>query len=86
MSSGTSSTDPKVIQGGLHVKTENGYHLVIYPRRLACLAEIPVTDTRAIGRFWCYATFEAAALAAAVWKIDPDTEPVGWVRSGGARV
>lgn len=86
MSSGTSSPDPKVIQGGLHVKTENGYHLVIYLRRLARLAEIPVADIRGIGRFWCYPSLEAAVLAAAVWEVDPDTEPVGWIRSGGARV
>lgn len=86
MSSGTSSPEPKIIQGGWHIKTENGYHLVICPRRLARLVEIPVADTRDMGRFWCYASFEAAALAAAVWEIDPDTEPVGWIRSGGARV
>ena len=72
--------------GGMLVKTESGVHLVVRQlSRLFRLAEVPEADPRATWRFWCYPTFEAAVLAAAVWAPLPDTEPVGWLRRGGAR-
>lgn len=75
------------VPGGYRVKTEDDHHLEIRPQlRLFRLVEVPVDEPRAIGRFWCYPTFEAAGLAALAWEVDAGSAPVGWVRSGGARV
>lgn len=71
---------------GYEIKTENGRILAVRPQmRLHRLVEIPETQTFDIERFWCYSTFEAAVLAALAWEVSPDTEPVGYTRSGGAR-
>lgn len=76
----------ELVSQGWRIKTMNGYHLEVRPLRLPRLIEVPEHEPRSQGRFWCYSTFEAAVLAGAAWDIDEDTEPVGWVRSGGARV
>lgn len=73
------------IPGGYRLKTGDGHHLDVRPRRLHRLIEVPVDEPRAQGRFWCYATFEAAVLAGMAWEISADSEPVGFLRSGGAR-
>jgi len=71
---------------GYLVKTEAGYQLQVWPRRLFRLVEVPERDVRAFGRFWCYMSFEAAVLAGLAWAVSADSEPVGWVRRGGARL
>lgn len=73
------------IPGGYRLKTEGGHHLDVRPQRLFRLVEVPTHEPREQGRFWCYATFEAAVLAGMVWAVSEDTEPVGHLRSGGAR-
>lgn|GEM_PF-5344239 len=72
--------------GGYLVKTEGGVHLVVRPlSRLFRLVEVPETNMRDCWRYWCFPSFAAAVLAADVWTPSPDSEPVGWSRSGGAR-
>lgn len=73
------------IPGGYLIKRQSGFELQVRPRQLFRLVEVPEDEPRAIGRFWCYATFEAAVLAGAAWEMGSDTEPVGWLRRGGAR-
>lgn len=73
------------IPGGWRLKTADGHHLDVRPQRLARLVEVPVDEPRAVGRFWCYPTVAAAVLAGEIWDISEDTEPVGFIRSGGAR-
>jgi hypothetical protein len=73
------------ISGGWIVKTAAGYQVQVRPQYLFRLVEVPVDDLRAIGRFWCYATFEGAVLEGIAWEVDPDTAPVGFIKSGGAR-
>ena len=73
------------IPGGYRLKTEGGHHLDVRPQRLFRLVEVPVDEPRAIGRFWCYTTFEAAVLAGMAWEVSGETEPVGHLRAGGAR-
>lgn len=74
------------VRGGYRVKTEDGYHLDIRPMlRLFRLVEVPVSEPRDTARYWCYQSFEAAALAGMAWQVSADTQPVGHVRSGGAR-
>ena len=72
---------------GWRVKSQDGVHLDVRPmlRGMFRLAEVPVADERDLGRYWCFASFEAAVLAAMAWDVTEDTAPVGWVRSGGAR-
>lgn len=73
------------VEGGWVVQRGDGHALHVRPMRLFRLVEVPDAEPRATGRFWCYLTFEAAVLAGAAWDISPDTEPDGFVRSGGAR-
>ena len=74
------------VPGGYRVKTEADVHLDVRPLvRLFRLAEVPVAEPRETWRYWCYTTFEAAVLAANVWAVSADSEPVGSVRAGGAR-
>lgn len=74
-----------VAHGGHLVKTLDGWHLVVRRLRMFRLVEVSVADPRRIGRYWCYSSFEAAVLAAIPWGGEHGTEPVGWVRRGGAR-
>lgn len=82
-----SPRDLQRVPMGWRVKTEDAVHLDVRPmmRGMFRLAEIPVKDERDLGRYWCFTSFEAAVLAAMVWEVTPDTAPVGWLRSGGAR-
>ena len=73
------------IRGGWRVKTVDGWEIQVRQLRLFRIIEVPVADRRTIGRFWCYDTFEAAVLAAAAWDGSPASEPVGYLRRGGAR-
>ena len=84
--SGRIHTELERVPGGYRVKTEAGWHLDVRPL-LRLFRLIEVSGERAIytGRFWCYSSFEAAVLAAAVWEVSADTSPVGWLKSGGAR-
>jgi len=68
------------------VKVVAGYQIQVRPQRFFRVVEVPEADTRTQGRFWCYLSFEAAVLAAAIWDGSPNTEPVGFTRSGGARL
>jgi hypothetical protein len=75
------------VRGGWLVKEEAGWRLEVRPLlQLFRLVEVPADSPMEVGRFWCYATFEAAVLAAAAWSVAADSQPVGWVRSGGARL
>lgn len=74
------------IPGGWRIKTQDDHHLDLLVQRLYRLVEVPVVEPRAFGRFWCYTTLEAAVLAAEAWEVSADTEPVGFLRSGGARI
>jgi len=71
---------------GWLVKVVDGWQLQVRRRRLYRLVEVPEANLMDQGRFWCYTSFEAAVLAAAAWDASPDTEPVGWLRRGGARL
>lgn len=83
----TATPELTVVDGGWRVRTEGEWHIDVRPMlRMFRLVEVSVDDHRKVGRYWCFTSFEAAALAAAVWEVGPDTEPVGWIRSGGARV
>jgi hypothetical protein len=74
------------VAGGFRLKTQDGHHLEVRPQlRLFRLREVPVVEPRDVARFWCYSTFEAAVLAGAAWEVCAETEPVGWIRRGGAR-
>lgn len=74
------------VRGGYRVKTEDGYHLDIRPMiGFFRLIEVSEENMHTIGRYWCFVSFEAAALAGAAWVMDSGTEPVGWFRHGGAR-
>jgi len=73
------------LPGGWLVKSVGGWQIQVRRLRLFRVVEVPEIDTRDAGRYWCYVTFEAAVLAAAAWDGGPDTEPVGWLRKGGAR-
>lgn len=74
------------INGAYRIKTEAGWHIDAKPlSRLFRLVELREDSVFDQGRYWCYTSFEAAALAAMAWSVSEDTEPVGWVRSGGAR-
>ena len=76
----------ELVRGGYRIKTEDAHHLEVRPMlRLFRLVEVPVSEPRDAERFWCYASFEAAVLAGAAWAVDADSEPVGWIRRGGAR-
>lgn len=78
--------DLQRVPGGYRIKTEGGYHLDVRPMmRLFRLAEVPESEPRDTARYWCYTSFEAAVLAGSIWPISADTEPVGFVREGGAR-
>lgn len=74
------------INGAYRVKTEDGWHIDIKPlMRAFRLLELREGTLFDMGRYWCYPTFEAAALAAMAWDVSKDTAPVGWFRHGGAR-
>jgi len=75
----------RVAPGAWQVKVEAGWRIEVRRLRLFRVVEVPLKDPRAIGRFWCYTSFEAAVLAAAAWDGSATTEPVGWSRRGGAR-
>lgn len=75
------------VSGGWRVKTEDGVHLDVRPMLHGRfrLAEVPQSDERNLWRYWCYSSFEAAVLGALVWPVSPVSEPVGYLRKGGAR-
>lgn len=73
------------VPGGWRVKVVDGWQIQVRRLRLFRVVEVPEAETRAIGRYWCFASFEAAVLAASIWDGAHDTEPVGWLRRGGAR-
>lgn len=78
--------DLQRVSGGYLVKVGDGYRLQVHPQRLFRLVEVPEAEPRVTARFWCYTTFEAAVLAGLAWEMSADSDPVGWVRRGGARV
>lgn len=68
------------------VKTGAGYQVRVRPMRWRHrVEEVPLSEPRDVHRYWCYDSPEAAVLAARVWDVSADSEPVGWVRRGGAR-
>lgn len=74
------------VPGGLRIKTEGGWHLQVKPMmRGFRLLELREGSEHDFGRYWCYPTFQAAALAALAWEVTESSSPVGWTMCGGAR-